>query len=392
MIRKSKLTADQLLAQENFSENLLSQHQTNDKVDENEILIAQQIYSSILTAGEDVTFSEKEQTKNQISKSVRRLSIKRALIRWSIAASVICAVIITAVGYYTSSPIPGIVNFAQSLNHIKVENSTRIILQNGEEILVDKMQSQIRYDKNGENILINAEQKVVQHMNSSKSVFNTILVPYGKRSQITLSEGTKIWLNSGSKLIYPAVFSENKREVYLDGEAIFDVMHSTEKPFIVCTKDFDIRVLGTVFNVSSYADDQYTETVLKQGKIELICNGTSMLSHKKYDINPGIMAVYDRKLNTLEKKEVNPEKYFAWREGYLILNSEKLENILTKLSRFYNIEMVISDEHLKNETFSGHLDLKNTPEEVLMIINQTTPLAYTIDHEKIIINTKKTAY
>lgn len=388
MFRKSKMTADELLAEENFSENLLSQSNTNDKVDENEILIARQIFSSIITSVENVPFSEKEQTKNLIKQSVRRLSFKRMLIRWSVAASVIGAIIITSIGYYTSSPTKGIVNFAQTLNHIKVENNTRIILQNGEEILVDKMQSQIKYDKNGENILINSEQKVVQNMNSSKSVFNTILVPYGKRSQITLSEGTKIWLNSGSKLIYPAVFSENKREVYLDGEAIFEVVNSKDKPFIVCTKDFDIRVLGTVFNVSSYVDDQYSETVLKQGKIELVCHDISMLLQKKFDIKPGTMAVYNRKLNTLEKKEVNPEKYMSWRDGYLILNSEKLGNILTKLSRFYNIEIVISDENLKNETFSGHLDLKNTPEEVLMVINQTTSLAYTIDHEKIIINTK----
>ena len=145
MQRKSKITAEELLTEVNFSENLFSQHHENDKVEENEILIAQQIYSSIITSGENITFSEKEQTKKLLRQSVRRLSIKRRLIRWSVAASILCAIIITSIGYYTSRQTPGIVSFAETLNHIKVENSTRIILQNGEEILVDKMQSQIKY-------------------------------------------------------------------------------------------------------------------------------------------------------------------------------------------------------------------------------------------------------
>ena len=388
MARNMKLKAEELLAEENFSEEHIAQYKIEGRTDEDEIRIAQRIYTFITNADDDVTFPEKENTKEKIVLSVRRLSFKRKLIGWSVAATVLFAVILTTFSYYRLSSTKEIEQFANTLNHIKVENSTRIILQNGEEILVDKMQSQIRYDKKGENILINSDQKVVQKVNGSNTVFNTIIVPFGKRSQITLSEGTKVWLNSGSKLIYPAFFSEDKREVYLDGEAIFDVVHSKDHAFIVCTKDFDIRVLGTVFNVSSYADDQYSGTVLKQGKIEIVCKGSSKFSQEKIDISPGTMAVYDRRSNTIEKKSVNPEKYLSWREGYLILNSERLENILTKLSRFYNIEMVVSDERLKNETFSGYLDLKNTPEEVLQVINETTTLAFTVDHEKIIINPK----
>ena len=208
------------------------------------------------------------------------------------------------------------------------------------------------------------------------------------RTQITLSEGTKIWLNSGSKLIFPAVFAQNKREVFIEGEAVFDVTHMKDKPFVVSTKDYSIKVLGTVFNVSVYSDDKYSRIVLEKGKIELICSKTSIFAQEKLEISPGSMAVFDRNQKTFEQQQVNPQKYLSWREGYLIFNSEKLENILKKLGRYYNIEMIISDNQLKNETFSGYLDLKNSPEEVLAVINETTSFSFSNDHGRIIINPK----
>jgi len=390
MHMKSKLRAEDLLAEEKISEELLSQNAKDDNVDENEIRIARKIYSFLrsVETRHCLVSTEKEQTKNQIRASVRKLYTRKLLVRWSVAATILFAAILTSVLYFQVISTTEIVSFAQTLNHVKAGNNTRIILQNGEEVQIDNKQSQIKYDTKGENILIDSEQKVVQKVDNTKTVFNTVIVPFGKRTQITLSEGTKVWLNSGSKMVYPAVFSENKREVYIDGEAVFDVTHMQDKPFVVSTKDFDIKVLGTVFNVSSYADDKSSSTVLEQGKIEIVCSGTSILSQKKLDISPGFMAVFDRNLKTFDQQKVNPQKYLSWREGYLILNNEKLENILIKLGRYYNIEMVVTDNHLKNETFSGYLDLKNSPEEVLSVINETTSLSYSIDHEKIFINPK----
>ena len=388
MLKKTKLRAEDLLAEENFSEELLLQNAKEGNIEENEILIARKIYSFIHNSSDSLTDTEKEQTKNQIRTSVRRLSMKRYHLIWSVAATILLAAIVTYVGYFWINSKPEIVNFAQTQPQIKAENNTRIILQNGEEVQIDKTQSQIRYDAKGENILIDSEQKVVQKTGDTKEVFNTVIVPYGKRTQITLAEGTKVWLNSGSKLVYPAVFVGNKREVYIEGEAVFDVVYQKEKPFVVSTKDFDIKVLGTVFNICAYADDQYSSAVLEQGKIELICGGSSILFREKLEILPGTMAVFDRKQKTIEQKPVNTQKYLSWRAGYLIFNSEKLENILRKLGRYYNIEMVVNDNNLKNETFSGYLEMKNTPEEVLMVINETTLFSFTTEQGKMIINPK----
>ena len=388
MFRKSKTRAEEILAREDFTEKYLSQNVNDGIIEENESRIAKKLYVFLRFSSRGIANFDKELTKNQIRSSVRKIYFRRQLVRWSVAASILLAAIFTSIGYFRINSNTEIVHFAQTLSDIKAENSTRIILQNGEEVRIEKKLSQIKYDAKGENILIDSGQNIVQKTDDTKTIFNTVIVPYGKRTQITLSEGTIIWLNSGSKLIYPAVFAKNRREVYIDGEAVFDVTHMDDRPFVVTTKDFDIKVLGTVFNVSAYSDDKNSSAVLAQGKIELVYTGASILSKEKLEISPGSMAVFDHNQRTFEKTKVDPQMYLSWRDGYLTLNREKLENILRKLSRYYNIEMVISDNRLKNETFSGFLDLKNSVEEVLSVINETTSLTYSIDHEKIFINPK----
>ena len=388
MHKESKIRAEEFLAEENFSEELLSQYVKDRTIDDNEIQIVQTIYSFLSSSNEGLTSLEKEQTKNQIRFTVRRLSLKKKLVRWSVAATLLLAAILTSIGYLGINQTKEIVNYAQTLTNIKGGTDTRIILQNGAEIHINKTQSQIRYDAKGENIRIDSSQNVVQNINNSNVIFNTVIVPYGKRSQIVLSDGTKVWMNSGSKLIYPALFAENKREVYIEGEAVFDVVHLSDKPFIVITKDFNIKDLGTVFNISTYPEDHNSSVVLERGKIEINFRGNSVFSREKIDISPGTMAVFDRYKKSFEQQHVNPQKYLSWREGYLILNGEKLGDILKKIGRFYNIEMVVTDNDLSNTTYSGYLDLKNSPSEVLKVINETTSLTYSLGQGKIFINPK----
>jgi len=387
-MHNKKKRAEDILAEENFSKECLSTKEQDGSVDADEKQNAQKIYSYLSSSGEHLNYSEKEQIKNQIRFSVRKLSTVRLLIRVSVAAAVLLALVITSVSYFRINSVSEISQYAQTLNQVQAGKNTQLILQNGEVVQIEKKQSQIKYDSKGENILIDSEHKVAQKSKEAQGVFNTVIVPYGKRVQLTLSDGTKVWLNSGSKLIYPVLFSENRRELYIEGEAVFDVVHLNDKPFIVRTKDFDIQDLGTVFNVSAYTDDNYSSAILDQGKIEILYHGSSFLSREKMEINPGTMAVYDRNHKTFEQRKVNTQKYLSWREGYLIFNSEKLENILIKLGRYYNIEMVITNDQLKAETFSGLLDLRNSPEEVLAIINETTSLSFSLSGKKIFINPK----
>ncbi len=120
---------------------------------------------------------------------------------------------------------------------------------------------------------------------------NQIIIPYGKRSDITLADGTHIWLNSGSQLSYPSEFKTDSREVYLSGEAFFDVKANPNKPFYVITRDIKIKVLGTRFNVSSYNEDNTTQTVLLKGKVT---TGKNKIFAQTIDLMPGERMIYDK--------------------------------------------------------------------------------------------------
>ncbi len=389
MKEKSEEKPEDILIQEDFTREVLTCNPDNVKViDNKETEMASLIYSFLTSSGSSLSASEKQHVKNQLKSSVRKLRLKKFFREWSVAASVLVIFSILGIVYFHTNSSSEIVSFAQTLTESQPDSDTRLILQDGQEVRINKAESKISYAADGENITIGSDQKIVQKISEEKSAFNTVIVPFGKRTMITLSEGSKVWLNSGSKLIYPAVFAKNRREVYIDGEAIFNVVHSDRKPFVVNTRDFEIKVLGTVFNVSSYSDDKYSNTVLEQGKVEFSYQGNTLFARQKLTISPGTMAVFDTEQKTFQKQLVNPHAYMSWREGYFIFNREKLSAILKKISRYYNVEILLQNEILGNETFSGNLDLKNTPEEVLDVIAETTPFIYKYENEEIVINPK----
>ncbi len=389
MKKKSGIKAEDILIEENLQGKVHSSASDIGEIaDPNEVQIAHHIYSFLTSYKGVFPITEKEQTKNQIKSSVRKLKWKIQIVRLSVAAAILIICSLTGIWYFQMNSTSDIVNFAQTMGESRPANDTRLILQDGQEISINKAESKISYTQNGEDISIGEDQKVVQKLNAQESVFNTVIVPYGKRAMITLSEGTKVWLNSGSKLIYPAVFAESKREVYIDGEAVFEVTHSTIKPFLVNTRDFEIKVLGTVFNVSAYSDDKNSSTVLEQGKVELCSKGKTLFSKDRLTISPGTMAIFDPEQKAFQEQKVNPRDYMSWRKGYLVFDHEKLIRIVKKLSRYYNVDIQLQNTQLGNETFSGNLDMKNTPEDVLSVIAATTPFLFKYEDKKLVITSK----
>jgi len=265
----------------------------------------------------------------------------------------------------------------------EIPHDFKKVLDSKEEIIIQEKESSITYSNSGDQIAINDTKKVEQ---SSTNSYNTVIVPYGKRTYVTLSEGTKVWLNSGSKFTYPVAFTGDKREVHLVGEAIFDVTHDKKKPFYVITDDYDIKVLGTVFNVSSYEDDTYTSTALAQGSVEIKYDTNSIFGKSRIKIKPGTLAVYNNQNKTIRSSTVDVSKYMSWRDGKFIFKKQRLDNIVKKLSRYYNISIKIENERLKAETFSGHLDLKENINKVLEIISETTDLKFEKEKGRVVIN------
>jgi hypothetical protein len=389
MSKKKQVKPEDLLIDEELNLSNLTEHSdSNNNADHQNKLIALQIYSFLHSGRRTTSEAEINQTKKRISNSVQKSKLKRIIIRLSVAASLLIIFVLGGIWYAQMNQTSEISDFAKSTSISIPETETLLILQDGQKVTIDKKESEISYTPNGQQITIGKGQQIIHNNGSVKQNFNTVIVPYGRRSFITLSEGTKVWLNSGSKFIYPAVFAANIREVYIEGEAVFDVSHFDENPFYVRTRDFDIKVLGTVFNVSAYADEKTSSTVLAKGKIELCVNDKSMKNNNRQIIKPGTMAEFDPDSKSFTCQTVNPDEYLSWHDGYLIFKHENLVNILKKITRYYNVEIDVETPLLREETFSGYLDLKNTPEQVLDVISQTTPFVYKYEVNKIVLTSK----
>lgn len=259
----------------------------------------------------------------------------------------------------------------------------RLILSDGSEYGLSDAESRIRQTAEGRVLLNNDTlQKTPTEKAGKDAGFNQVIIPFGKRTEITLADGTRIWLNSGSQLTYPSTFAKDTREVYLSGEAFFDVKEDKTKPFLVITKEVKIKVLGTRFNVSAYSEDNITQAVLVEGKINI---GKNSLLARTENLNPGEKMTFDSKREMFSREEVDVNDYTSWINGYLVFRNEPTTEVLKKLERYYN-KTVVVEKSLEGNTFSGKLDLKEDIAEVLDIIAFASGVKITVDHDTIKVN------
>lgn len=327
-----------------------------------------------------ISEAEREQLKVRILTSVENYRIKRKKLKYAIAMAASIALFLAAGLYFNQEKETSITDFVKSTNNLQDKNLEKVTLtlSNGENVGLEADDPTITYSASGNNVNVGNSKSLSQEtVRNDEIVYNTVVVPYGKRSKIQLSDGSKVWLNSGSRLIYHAVFKREKREVYIEGEAIFEVVHKEDQPFIVLSKNQKIEVLGTVFNVNDYADERSVFTVLKSGSVQLSYGNSSSESYNEnLKITSGTFAGYNKKTKRMSSKKVDVNRYFSWRDGVLIFKNDDLNTIVRRLSRYYNINITIDDQKLANETFSGYLDLKDDVENVLETIKITTDLQY----------------
>ena len=223
--------------------------------------------------------------------------------------------------------------------------------------------------------------------NSGPLVYNTLEVPYGKKFEIVLSDGTEVYLNSGSSLTYPVAFyDEGPRNVVLRGEAYFYVKSDSLRPFSVDAGLLDTRVLGTEFNISNYPDDQYTKVVLVEGSVS-INKGEDPASQAIF-LKPYQMASYYVSSANLAVSDVDVSSHIAWKDGILLFKNEDFYRITKKLERHYDIEINIKDVEVGLERYTGRFKTE-TIDEVLRAFQRIKEFEYSYDEDKIEINPKK---
>ena len=358
--------AEDMLTDDFLVEELKNTNQSTKILIEDEHRLANEILDTLSENSSTLDHLQKELLGKRITHTINSAKRRNLIIRISTAAVFLLLIGIST--FLTMNKESEISVFARNNQSVPLSGNTRLILSGKEEILINSDQSKIAYAGNGKEIQIDSS-RIQQVVEDDKMVYNTVIVPYGKRTQITLSDNSSVWLNSGSKLIYPARFAPEKREVYLEGEAIFEVSHNKQRPFMVITHDIEVKVLGTVFDVSAYTDDATSSTILESGSVELKYKSNSLLSHSKVKMMPGMMAVYDPLDKEVKQSQVNTKRYTSWREGYFIFEQQSLGEILKKISRYYNVSIKLDDQSLADETFTGPLDLRNSATQVLEIIS-----------------------
>ena len=213
--------------------------------------------------------------------------------------------------------------------------------------------------------------------------FDEIHVPYGKSSVVALADGTLINLNAGSSLRYPNGFkAEGNREVFLTGEAYFQVSHDAKRPFLVHTDDLEIEVLGTHFNVQAYADEKNSNTVLVNGvvKVKQTANPEDAVVLK-----PGMQASYTQGSKSLEIASVNTAPYIAWVKGQLYFDQADFPQIARILERKFDVQIQVNNTALKKEKFTAKFKAESL-EQILKSFNESYPFNYDIKQNTVVIN------
>jgi len=197
----------------------------------------------------------------------------------------------------------------------------------------------------------------------------TITAPKGEKANITLADGSLVWINSGSTLTYHNDFNRKKRELFLDGEAYFEVAKDPKRPFIVHTRDMDIEALGTAFNVRAYLEEKHVSTILLKGKIKVDAQGQQRVLTENQRV------IIDKSALTFSTDKVFAADFIQWKDGNLYFENSSFDEIALTLSRVFNVEIRFVSERLRSMRFSGTLG-NSSIRNALDILSLTSSMHY----------------
>lgn len=303
-------------------------------------------------------------------------------------AAVIAGIMIVGGGYYYTT----LDKSSVKINPEIVEINTSPV----DKIKIAHADGTITYmDYNDKTEIVNAKGNLIGKKDQGQLIIESgtaeveikymeISIPKGKLFQLTLSDGTKVWLNAASTLKFPEHFisTEENRIVYLEGEAFFDVTTNKRQPFIVKTGTIDVEVLGTQFNVSSYVEDTTVKTTLVEGAVVVNTQNNHI---DTLQLIPSYQAVFNKGKKALRKKKVNTSLYTSWMDKKIILQNESFEEVYKRIERAYDITIISHNDKLNTTRFTGEFDVENI-EEILKTFSETLKFTYEIKDKNITIN------
>lgn len=219
-----------------------------------------------------------------------------------------------------------------------------------------------------------------KHQSPLADVYNEIKVPNGEKSMISLYDGTKVWLNSGTTLKYPVAFSSDHRSVFVEGEAYFEVAKTDKSPFIVHAGQMEIRVFGTKFNVYSYPSDDLLYTTLEEGRVSVSVAGLK----EKFSLEPGDQFGFSRSSKTTKLEKVNTSLYTCWKENLLRIENASFSELLKRMERWYGVKIDVEQIEVFKKRYNMTIKTESL-REILQLISLTTPVKYEIEGDKVFI-------
>lgn len=207
----------------------------------------------------------------------------------------------------------------------------------------------------------------------------TVVVPAGQRAELLLADGTKVWLNSRSKFKFPDRFQKDARNVELDGEGYFEVTHQEDAPFTVHTSKYDVKVLGTEFNVKAYNSKNQFEASLLKGSVEV----SNMNKSQVVRLRPDEQVISDG--SQLIRSVILDKNYFRWKEGLLCLDDESIGGLIDKLELYYDVKIIVQQASLMKYHYSGKFRISDGVEHVLKVLQLKHKFTYTKDEEQNLI-------
>lgn len=332
-------------------------------------------------------FNEAERTEllEKIQSTIERNSKKRKtqkIIQYSVASCAAIALIIIGFTMFESQEKKSTIAHGQELIVGNLLNNEDIQLITSEESLSFQNDVQVEFDENGIAKITQSNNTEEKTIKLAKSKQNTLIVPYGKRSTLTLSDGSKVWLNSGSVLEFPTQFSGENREIRLaSGEMYIEVTPDKQKPFHVYTSEINVKVYGTKFNVSNFAGSQQS-VVLVEGRISL-----RSANNKETFLMPNEQGIYSKN-GTFNTQKVDANQFISWKDGYLAFDKTPMTEVLKQIGRYYNLSFNYEmDMNLQKRTCTGKIYLSENLDNVMTTVGLLTSTRYTRkDNQIFIIN------
>ena len=318
-----------------------------------------------------------ENITRKIKKTRKRVLLKKIIYSTTtVAASILALMVVRLLWFQPVTPVANdsIIMFADNHGDLSItKGEVQLILSEEKTVYIQESEAVISYDST--NIHTGVERLSKDEVGS----YNQLIVPFGKNTLLTLHDGTKIWVNAGTRLVYPTEFETGKREVYVSGEIFLDVAADEQRPFIVRTDELQIKVVGTQFNVQAYKSDEHSRIALASGSVKI-----SYGNAEDVTLNPNQLFERDKNgFSSVEDTDI--EQYTSWIYKLYAYNSERLGVILKRLERYYGNEIIV-ESYVSEFRCSGKLDLKENLEDVLSNICKTAPIVYENDGEKYIIN------